>query len=129
MLSNNSWGTIFYKTYGRANFTAAKEICAKDGSSLPLPKSGLIILKAIKISSIMFNFLDEENEFISGLNQPDLRTWLNIANINGEYVASDGTPLQYTNWQRNEPKNKTGSEYGQDTHLINLIQSSWSNIT
>ena len=82
--------------------------------------------KLVQLCSI---FLDEENEFISGLNQPDLRTWLNIANINGEYVASDGTPLQYTNWQRNEPKNKTGSEYGQDTHLINLIQSSWSNIT
>ena len=42
LLSNNSWGTIFYKTYEKMNFTAAKEICAKDGSSLPLPKSGWV---------------------------------------------------------------------------------------
>ena len=66
---------------------------------------------------------DEENEFIWGLNAPVVRTWLNIANMIGEYVASDGSSLQYTNWQSNEPKNRTGSEYGQDTHSINL---NWS---
>ena len=40
VLSNNTWGTIFYKTYDKMNFTAAQQQCASDGASLPLPKSG-----------------------------------------------------------------------------------------
>ena len=43
------------------------------------------------------------------------RTWLGIANINGEYVAIDGSPLQYTNWDttggNKQPNNSTGDEY------------------
>lgn len=49
------------------------------------------------------------------------RTWLGIANINGEYVASDGSPMQYTNWDttggNKQPNNNTGDEYGLDVQL------------
>ena len=43
------------------------------------------------------------------------RTWLGIANINGDYVAIDGSPLEYTNWDttggNKQPNNSTGDEY------------------
>ena len=39
VISNNTWGTIFYKKYEKMNFTAAQQQCASDGASLPLPKS------------------------------------------------------------------------------------------
>jgi len=61
-------------------------------------------------------FKDDENEFIWALNEYTGRTWLGIANINGEYVAIDGSPMEYTNWDttggNKQPNNNTGDEYG-----------------
>ena len=48
----------------------------------------------------------EENEFIAvEVGRPESRVWIGLRRIEGEFVWSDGSKPDFTNWLRNEPKN------------------------
>ena len=41
-LSKQEWGDVYYKKYDRFEFQEAREKCEIDGTSLPVPRSGLL---------------------------------------------------------------------------------------
>ena len=71
----------------------AKNFCARDGATLPVPLS------------------DEENLFIAKMN-PNQNTWLaiNDKEKEGTFVDNDGNPITYSNWAPGEPNNSHRGE-------------------
>ena len=48
----------------------------------------------------------DENEFIAvEVGRPESRVWIGLRRIEGEFVWSDGSKSDFTNWHQNEPKN------------------------
>ena len=39
-IAKQTWGDVYYKKYDRMQFQQARETCKKDGTSLPVPRSG-----------------------------------------------------------------------------------------
>ena len=70
------------KTWQEAN-----ETCREMDSHLALSKSA------------------DENEFIAvEVGRPESRVWIGLRRTEGEFVWSDGSKADFTNWPRNEPK-------------------------
>ena len=47
----------------------------------------------------------DENEFIAAeVGRPESRVWIGLRRSEGEFVWSDGSKPEFTNWGRSEPK-------------------------
>merc|ERR1711962_1209850 len=90
--TQQSFGTMFYKFYGKMNRYSAKSTCERDGAILPIPRSKI------------------ENDFIANL-KPYGDIWLGINHINNEnFTDPYGKPITYFNWASGEPNNYYGGE-------------------
>jgi len=106
--TTQSFGTVFYKVYGKMDWYAAKSTCEGDGAMLPVPRS------------------DEENEFIANL-LPKKHIWLGINDIDNEGIFTDhyGEPVTYFNWRVGEPNSYQGSD--EDVVHITNEDAHWHN--
>ena len=96
--SNQTFGSFYYKLYGRKTWDAAKRACEEDGAELPVPRS------------------DDENEYFATLRPGQSSIWLGINDVEteGVWVDNDGKRISYQNWGNGEPNNG-GISYGYGT--------------
>ena len=92
--SNQTFGSFYYKLYGRKTWDAAKRACEEDGAELPVPRS------------------DDENEYFATLRPGQSSIWLGINDVEteGVWVDNDGKRISYQNWRYGEPNNADGGE-------------------
>ena len=86
IFSEKFWGAFYYKTHGLMTFENAREKCANDGASLPVPRSSY------------------ENDFYAAL-YPEGQVWLGLTTSKtGTTVETkqlNGEPALYTSWGEN----------------------------
>ena len=108
-LIQNTWGNLFYKTYGSdyKTFRDARDRCRSDGAYLAYPTS------------------HAENSFIAGLLSRRC-FWLGVNDIDqeGKWVTDDGRMVSYVNWADNKPSNGTDNHDGVKICGSNITSSS-----
>ncbi|XP_068432139.1 snaclec coagulation factor IX-binding protein subunit A-like [Clinocottus analis] len=69
---------------------------------------------------------DFVNMLINDIGNPQTVTWIGLNFLTGEWLWSDGSAVNYVNWNQGEPNNMGGNEYCVETNYD--YEKKWNDI-